>query len=326
MPNSSRQKRGRSKKKVAAKKRRRKNPKQKAATAPSVSSPAIAAAEEGTTNAAGLSVADMADVKKATAAAKRAATKAKKKAATEPVDTTNCIAAMTARNKEQAWTTKNQLLRSPPQRPTVADDAISVHSGDCVDVMYCLKPGTCDYGGQAWVEQTKVEGENLTLMAKVRYVHGGTAWVPASRITRILPFESAHGERSCRERARAAAAAAAAAPQKPPAVALPLFEALADGVRRRRPKGWRRIERIPRITDLKQRMNDKEKLICGAECRKLEAHLATIAAAPPQQYVRGARAGQFKKVAKNPLTKKNLADAWGVGRSTLDGYAKARLR
>jgi len=291
-----------------------------------VSSPAIAPAQEGTTNAAGLSVAELADVKKATAAAKRAATKAKNKAATEPVDKTKCITATKARYKEQELT-KDQLLRSPARRPTVADDAIAVHPGDCVDVMCCLEPGTCDYGGQAWVEQTKVEGENLTLLAKVRYVHGGRrAWVPASRITRILPFESAHGERSCRGRARAAAAAAAAAPQKPPAVALPLFEALADGVRRRRPKGWRRIERLPRITDLKQRMNDKEKLICGAECRKLEAHLATIAAAPPQQYVRGARTGQFKKVAKNPLTKVNLADAWGVGRSTLDGYAKARLR
>ena len=30
------------------------------------------------------------------------------------------------------------------------------------------------------------------------------------------------------------------------AVALPLLEALADGVRRRRPTGWRRVERIPR--------------------------------------------------------------------------------
>ena len=322
MPVSTRPKRRRQNKKAEAKKRRRKGGKAKAAAADTAASNRAAIAA---TNAAGLAKHDRAIVKKAAASAKRAATKAKAAASSETTNKTRCIQAERKRASSQTLT-KDQLMAGQLKRPTVADNAITVHPGDYVDVLPDLKPGTCDYGGAAWVEQTKVEGSDLKAYALVHYVHGGRVWVPATRITRILPFKGAQGERGCREKTRAAAKAAAAPPlQKPPAVVLPLLEALADGVRRRRPKGWRRVERIPRITDPKQRMNDAEKLICGAECRKLEAHLAQADAVAPQQWVRGERAGQFKKAKKkNPVTKKNLADAWGVGRSTLDACAQAR--
>lgn len=322
MPASARQKRSRPNKKNKAKKRRRKDGTAKSAAADTAASNRAAI---DATNVAGLTEHDRAVVKKATASAKRAATKAKKKASSEKTNKTRCIQAEKKRASSQTLT-KDQLMAGQLKRPTVADNAITVHPGDYVDVLHDLTPGTCDYGGAAWVEQTKVEGSDLKAWAHVRYVHGGKAWVPATRITRILPFKGAQGERACREKTRAVAKAAAAPPlQKPPAVVLPLLEALADGVRRRRPKGWRRVERIPRITDPKQRMTAAEKLICGAECRKLEAHLAQADAVAPQQWVRGERAGQFKKASKkNPVTKKNLADAWGVGRSTLDACAQAR--
>jgi len=68
--------------------------------------------------------------------------------------------------------------------------------------------------------------------------------VPATRITRILPFGGAQaglpGTGAGLGESGGGAATDAAA------VALPLLEALADGVRRRRPTGWRRVERIPR--------------------------------------------------------------------------------
>lgn len=297
------------------------------ATASDPSSDAIASNTTMPDIDTGLSTHDQADAKKAAAIAKRAATVATKKASTEEADKAKCLLAMKARSQAQIMTNKEQLLQSPPQRPTVADNAITVHPGDCVDVLPDLSAHNCDYGGKAWVVATKEEGESLTLMAKVKYVVARTAkWVPAARITRILPYEGAQGGRACRERAAAAAAAAATAlPSQPPTVVRPLLEALAEGVRRRRPKGWRKMEMVGK--ELKQRMNDKEKMLCGAECRKLEAHIAKVDAVEAQRWMRGENKGQFRKAKKkNSLTKKYLAFAWGVGRSSLDGCAEASQR
>ena len=297
-----------------------------------IANPTTALVADAAMPDAGLSEHDKADAKKAAASAKRAATIAARQAKDEEKYKAKCLHEQTQRMKAQAPTAAKLLLKSHQQRSFAKKAATMVHPGDYVEVQPDLSPGVCDHGGMGWVFDTReveaTDGGAPSTEGKVVYSVGGPAtWVPACRITRTAPYTGAQGVRACRERAAAAVAAAAAAAALPPRPAggLPLLEALPDAVRRRKAKGWRKLEMTGKGP--KARLSTKEKMLCGAECAALERHLATLEAADKRHTARGKRSGLFQKSKKKwqqPLSKKYLAWAWGIGRSSMDDYAEAR--
>lgn len=281
-----------------------------------------------------LSARDQADVAKSVAAAKRLAKAATKRAASEAVRRAQCFKEEASVMKKHAPTTNLSTKHS--SRSFVRADAPPIRLGDFVDVTADRSPHNNCPGGVGWV--TSVSGEGATLTACVNWsaVPGGSKDVPLSRLAKVQPFAAAP-VRGCRQRAaeakQAAKAAAAITPIPTPSDA-PIYEALLLAKKLGKPFGWRRKE-VCGSDD--GRLSYEQKLKCGADVHALATFEAGLKAGGDRSAARlelgkqRTKGGRYELVERQqpwegvkPLTKFYLAEAWGMGRASMNKWAKAR--
>ena len=279
------------------------------------------------------------EVNRAVALEKRRAKAAAKKAAMEPERKRRCAKELLECWEARVPTLADMITSKPPiVSELVADTLPAYLPGTFVDVASDTSPNVNLQGGRGQI--VEVSGSNFDTVMTVAYTLGGSEKsVPLDRVTAAARLETL----SPRSRAKpvspyvptttlASAASVAAAAVPPPAkLRLParLTTAVNAGWVTVDRKGWLRAEDFPEEVG-KKYLSHRARQMLARHYDVLQTHndavRATLAGMNITLPVSRGESGTFaKKGATNPLTRKYLNFAWGVGKNYSPKEADAVL-